>query len=79
VAYCDPQHVTVEAIRPYIEHCLECFGWERVVFGGNWPVCNMTANLGLWVEIIKEIVARESVGNQEKLFAGNAERIYRLK
>jgi len=78
-AYCNPQRVTTEAIRPYVEHCLECFGWERVVFGGDWPVCNTTASLGRWVEIIKEIVAKESITNQEKLFAKNAERIYRLK
>ena len=79
VAYCDPQRVTTEAIRPFVEHCLECFGWERVIFGGDWPVCNITSSLGRWVEIIKEIVSKESAANQEKLFSKNAERIYRLK
>ena len=79
VAYCDPQRVTTEAIRPFVEHCLECFGWERVMFGGDWPVCNTTSSLGRWVEIIKEIVSGESIANQEKLFSKNAERIYRLK
>jgi predicted TIM-barrel fold metal-dependent hydrolase len=78
VAYCDPQHVTVEAVRPYVEHCLECFGWDRVMFGGDWPVCNITASLGRWVEIAREIVRKESTVNQEKLFANNAQRIYRL-
>jgi predicted TIM-barrel fold metal-dependent hydrolase len=79
VAYCDPQRVTVDAIRPYVEHCIECFSWERVIFGGDWPVCNTTASLGRWVEIIKEITGKESGGNREKLFSQNAERIYRLK
>jgi predicted TIM-barrel fold metal-dependent hydrolase len=78
VAYCDPQRVTVEAIRPVVEHCIECFGWDRVLFGGDWPVCNLTSSLGRWVEIAKEIVGRESVERQEKFFAGNAEKIYRL-
>jgi len=78
VAYCNPQRVTVDAIRPYVEHCLECFGWDRVVFGGDWPVCNTTASLGRWMEILQGIVANESAGNREKLFAKNAERIYRL-
>ncbi len=79
VAYCDPQRVTTEAIRPFVEHCIECFGWERVIFGGDWPVCNTTSSLGRWVEIIKEIVGKESPADQEKLFSKNAERIYRLK
>ena len=78
VAYCDPSRVTVEAIRPFVEHCIECFDWDRVVFGGDWPVCNLTSSLARWVEIIKEIVAAESTERQEKLFARNAERIYRL-
>ena len=79
VAYCDPQRVTTEAIRPFVEHCIECFGWEHVIFGGDWPVCNTMSSLGRWVEIIKEIVSEESLANQEKLFSKNAERIYRLK
>lgn len=78
VAYCDRQNVTTGAIRPYLEHCIECFGWERVLFGGDWPVCNITASLGQWMKIIKEIVAKESAANQEKFFSKNAERIYRL-
>jgi predicted TIM-barrel fold metal-dependent hydrolase len=79
VAYCDPQNVTANAIRPFVEHCIECFSWERVMFGGDWPVCNITASLGRWVEILKGIVAKESAANQEKLFSKNTERIYRLK
>jgi len=78
VAYADPKHVTASAIRPYVEYCIECFGWERVIFGGDWPVCNLTASLGCWVEIAKEIVQAESFERQGKFFSGNAERIYRL-
>jgi predicted TIM-barrel fold metal-dependent hydrolase len=78
VAYCDPQHVTADVIRPFVEHCVECFGWDRVLFGGDWPVCNLTASLGRWVEIAKEIVSKEPVANQEKFFSRNAERIYRV-
>ena len=79
VAYADPQRVTAAALRPYVEHCIECFGWERVVFGGDWPVCNLTVGLGRWVELAKEIVQAESPERQGKFFASNAERIYRLK
>lgn len=79
VAYCDPENVTANAIRPYVEHCIEQFGWERVMFGGDWPVCNTTSSLGRWMEILKEILAKESAANQEKLFSKNAERIYRIR
>ena len=78
VAYCAPQQVNAAAMRPFVEHCIECFGWERVMFGGDWPVCNLTSSLGRWVEVAKEIVGRDSVERQTKFFAGNAETIYRL-
>jgi predicted TIM-barrel fold metal-dependent hydrolase len=79
VAYCDPAHVTPQAVRPFVEHCIECFGWDRVLFGGDWPVCTLTSSLGRWVEIAREIVRDEPAERQAKLFAENAERIYRLK
>ena len=79
VAYCHPQQVNARTVQPYVEHCLECFGWDRVLFGGDWPVCNLTSTLGHWVELAKEIVRTESAERCGKFFAGNAEKIYRLK
>jgi len=79
VAYCDPQNVNVPAVQPYVEHCLECFGWDRVVFGGDWPVCNLTSTLSRWVEMAREIVRTEPPERRRKLFSENAERLYRLK
>ncbi len=78
VACCDPQRVTIEAIRPFVEHCLECFGWDRVLFGGDWPVCNLTSSLGHWVALAKQLVEEESPERQARFFAGNARRVYGL-
>ena len=78
VAYSDPARVDAASIRPFVEHCIECFGWDRVLFGGDWPVCNLTSSIGDWVRIAREIVGSESIERQEKLFSRNAERIYRL-
>ncbi|HTY87293.1 MAG TPA: amidohydrolase [Candidatus Acidoferrum sp.] len=79
VAYGGSPPVNAKAIQPFVEHCLECFGWDRVMFGGDWPVCNLTSTLGRWVEMAKEIVRTESTERRQKFFAGNAERIYQLK
>jgi predicted TIM-barrel fold metal-dependent hydrolase len=79
VAYCAPGNVTAAAIRPYVEHAVACFGWDRVLFGGDWPVCNLTASLGSWVAMAKELLAGESMERQAKFFEGNAVRIYRVE
>ena len=80
VAYCKPGQATPQTLRPIIEHCLDCFGWERVVWGSDWPVCNMGATLAQWVEISRAVVAGAdaSPSQQRQLWSENARRIYRL-
>ncbi len=78
IANCDPRNATAEAVRPYVEYCLEHFGWDRVVWGGDWPVCNMTSSLAAWVAISREIVRDADPADRKKLFHDNAIRIYGL-
>jgi predicted TIM-barrel fold metal-dependent hydrolase len=77
VAYADPNW-TADDLRPFVEHVIASFGWDRVVWGSDWPVCTLTADLGRWVAATRAIIAGESLGNQAKLLHGNARRIYRL-
>jgi predicted TIM-barrel fold metal-dependent hydrolase/L-rhamnose mutarotase len=70
---------SVDDIRPYVEHVIECFGWGRVVWGSDYPVVTLTANLTRWVEVTKQIISAASVSEQSALLSRNAERIYKLK
>ena len=76
LAYCAPGNATLAAVRPYVEHCIESFGWHRVVWGSDWPVCNTRSDLKTWVRISREIVAHADAADRENLFYKNAERIY---
>ena len=78
IAYCDPTKNLKEQIRPYYEYCIEAFGWDRIVWGGDWPVVNLTSNLIDWATISQDIVKDEDVSNQEKLFSLNAKKIYKI-
>jgi len=77
VAYADAGW-TVDDLRPFVEHVIASFGWDRVVWGSDWPVCTLTADLGRWVTATRAIIASESQDNQAKLLNANARRIYRL-
>lgn len=79
VAYADPQNWAAEHLRPYVEHVLECFGWDRVMFGSDWPVCTLSATYRQWVEALLAITSSSGESNQRRLFHGNAERVYCLK
>lgn len=77
VNHCDAGW-NAETLRPYVEHVIACFGWDRIVWGSDHPVVTLTGSLTSWVEAIRQIVGAESPENQAKLFHANAERIYRL-
>ena len=65
-------------LRPVIEHVLGCFGWNRNLFGSDWPTCDLAGSYRRWVEALSEIVAGASEDQRQRLFAGNAQRCYRL-
>lgn len=68
----------VADLEPFIAHVIECFGWDRVMWGSDFPVVTLTADLARWVAAIREIVAGASHEEQAQLFHRTAERIYRL-
>ena len=74
----DHDHWTSEALKPYIDHVIRCFGWERVLFGSDWPVCDLAGGYSRWLSALSWAVADASEANQRKLFSDNARRIYRL-
>ena len=78
VAYADPAHWTADDLRPFVDHVLECFGWERVMFGSDWPVCTLASSYKKWVETLLMLTQAAGAANQGKLFRENALRTYRL-
>lgn len=43
---------SAEALAPYLEHVLGCFGQDRVLFGSDWPVMELATCYQDWVEIV---------------------------
>jgi len=78
IAYVDPKNWSINDLRPYVEHVVSCFGWDRIVWGSDWPVCTLTAGLGRWITATFELLQGTSASEQERLLSRNAERIYAL-
>jgi predicted TIM-barrel fold metal-dependent hydrolase len=79
IAYADPSNWTAEDLRPYVDHAIGCFGWDRVMFGSDWPVCTLSASYRQWVDVLLSLTRAAGEANQKKLFHDNAIRVYRLK
>jgi len=69
---------TAETLAPVVNHCLDSFGPDRVVFGGDWPVCLLGASLHDWITALTQIIEKRPATDQEKLWSGNAKSVYRL-
>ena len=78
VAYADPAAWTIDDIRPYVEHAIASFGWDRVVWGSDWPVCTLAASLSTWAAAAQALTLGCSPSERERLFSANARRIWRL-
>ncbi len=68
----------IEPIAANIDFCLDAFGEDRVLFGGDWPVCLVGGSYRRWVEVLKSIVESRSASFRRKLFHDNAVKVYRL-
>ncbi len=67
---------TVDDLRPVVETTIEAFGWDRVVWGSDWPWSAQRASLTDWIEATYRLVEGASETEREKLFHRNATRIY---
>jgi L-fuconolactonase len=69
---------TADHLAPIVNHCLDEFGPDRVVFGSDWPVCLMGAELADWIAALRHIIRQRPIEQQRKLLCDNAESFYRL-
>jgi predicted TIM-barrel fold metal-dependent hydrolase len=67
-----------EDLRPYIEQVIHSFGWQRVVWGSDFPVCKLTKGLTTWKHVTDLLMRGASDSELDALAQGNARRIYRL-
>lgn len=68
-----------DQFKPYIEHVIRVFGYERVMFGSDWPVCLLAASYDEVVGVLDKAVHESWTELQKaKLFGENARRFYKL-
>ncbi len=69
---------TIESLRPWVLACIEAIGTERIVFGSNWPVDRMFSSYPDLIDAYAAIISDFTESEQRAMFAGNAERIFRI-
>ena len=67
----------VEALAPWLEPAIEAFGVDRCMFASNFPVDGMHGTFDELYTTFAAVAAGLDDDARDKLFATNAERIYR--
>lgn len=65
-------------LAPYVNHLLNCFGSERMIWGSDWPVLNLASNYTQWLGATQALLATLSPNEQQQVFGINAQRFYSL-
>ncbi len=65
-------------LRPWIETCLEVFGPERCMFGGNFPVDAMYGRFDELIDSVRAATGELSEQQRRAFFVENARRCYGL-
>jgi predicted TIM-barrel fold metal-dependent hydrolase len=73
-----PDKVTADDVAPVVNHCLDRFGPDRVIFSSNWPVCNRNGSFSSWLSLLNAVLRARSNEARRKLLHDNALRIYSI-
>jgi L-fuconolactonase len=63
---------------PYLDIIVHAFGIDRVMFGSDWPVCQVAATYSEMLAIVTKYFSTFSKNEQAKFFGENAARFYQL-
>jgi predicted TIM-barrel fold metal-dependent hydrolase len=78
VTEADPLSWLPTDLAPYIDVVLASFGEERVLFGSDWPVALLASSYQRWYQTLQALTAQLPVVARRKLWAENAQRLYRI-
>ncbi len=78
MAYGDPDAWTLADLRPYVEHTINTFGWDRIVWGSDSPVCTLGGRIETWVAATHALIDGCSESEKAALLHDNAQRIWTL-
>jgi len=68
-----------EHLSPYMEHLLVCFGAERLMWGSDWPVVNLSSDYSKWIQQVERFVEPLTIKEQQSIWSTTAEKFYGLE
>lgn len=67
---------TLAGLRPWVDHVLDQFGPDRMVWGSDSPVCTLHSGLAEWVATSQALLAELTVAERSAILHANACKIW---
>ena len=64
--------------QDYFNYALDSFGADRLIFGSDWPVVNLSSSFQQWLDVLMDWCQGLSEDELSKIFRKNAIRFYGL-
>lgn len=78
VTEADWNHWSVDDLVPYVRAALDAFGPDRLMFGSDWPVCELAADYAEVYGALDQALGSLSESERAAIFGGTAARFYGL-
>jgi len=72
----DWDHWKPDDLRRYVEIALECFGPNRLMYGSDWPVCELAGSYQQQFDALRSCLASLSESERHEIYCGTAQRFY---
>jgi L-fuconolactonase len=79
VTEADQYNWKVDDLRPYVHSALDLFGADRLMFGSDWPVCELVATYEEVHEALVDTLGPISKSERTAIFGGTAARFYGIE
>ena len=74
----DEGNWTLEDLKPYFAHVAENFGFDRMVWGSDWPVCTLGGGLSTWVGATHALLSGVSLDEKARVLSRNALKLWSI-
>ena len=64
---------------PYLDMVFETFGTKRLMFGSDWPVCNVAGGYNKVVGIVQNYMSKLSANEQADFWGQQCHRVLRIR
>ena len=78
VTEADMENWTPDDLAPYVAHVLGMFGYDRLMYGSDWPVCLQGGSYQQVIDAARKTLSSLTSEESSAVFGGNAARFYRL-